>query len=61
VLSDSHTWLKGLNDFVSVFRTFLRALDEILHSGIFTQRSLASANVVTIDSTKALLFKALLH
>jgi hypothetical protein len=31
VLNDSHTWLKGLNDFVPELRTFLRDLDEILH------------------------------
>ena len=33
VLSDSHVWLKGLNDFVPELRTFLGDLDEILHEG----------------------------
>ena len=33
VLSDSHAWLKGLNDFVPELRTFLRDLDEILQEG----------------------------
>lgn len=33
VLSDSHVWLKGLNDFVPELRTFLRDLDEILQEG----------------------------
>jgi hypothetical protein len=33
VLSDSDTWLTGLNEFVADLRTFLRDMDEILHEG----------------------------